>query len=360
MISIKNLSKHYGSLVVLKDINAEIHKGEVISIIGPSGTGKSTLLRCLNLLEQPTGGHITVDGIDLLDKHTNVPKIRQRMGMVFQSFNLYAHLTIMENLTIGPVKLLGKSKAEAEKRGFELLKLVGLAEKAHNLPEELSGGQKQRVAIARCMAMEPEILLFDEPTSALDPTMVSEVLAVIRKLSREGMTMVIVTHEMEFAKNISTRVFYMDEGLIYEDGPPEQIFEHPLREKTRAFIHRIRSLSIPVSSADYDLYAIQGALQTFGEKHMLSPRVNAFVALVAEEVLLLQKKFDQAQLQLSYSEKDGTVNMVFENAGEPDNPLETKDGDDNLGLMLIVGRCEAVDHSYENGRNVLRMKIKNG
>lgn len=152
----------------------------------------------------------------------------------------------------------------------------------------------------------------------------------------------------------------MDEGLIYEDGPPEQIFEHPLREKTRAFIHRIRSLSIPVSSADYDLYAIQGALQTFGEKHMLSPRVNAFVALVAEEVLLLQKKFDQAQLQLSYSEKDGTVNMVFENAGEPDNPLETKDGDDNLGLMLIVGRCEAVDHSYENGRNVLRMKIKNG
>lgn len=182
MIRIRNLSKHFGSLVVLKDINADIRKGEVISVIGPSGTGKSTLLRCMNLLETPTGGSVFIDDVPLLDKHTNVAKIRQRMGMVFQSFNLYTHLSVMENLTIGPLKLLGMSKADAHRKAMELLKVVGLAEKAFSLPEELSGGQKQRVAIARCLAMDPEILLFDEPTSALDPTMVSEVLAVIRKI----------------------------------------------------------------------------------------------------------------------------------------------------------------------------------
>jgi polar amino acid transport system ATP-binding protein len=359
MITINHLSKHFGSLVVLKDINAEIHKGEIISIIGPSGTGKSTLLRCLNLLELPTGGSITIDGINLLSKHTNVPQIRQRMGMVFQSFNLYAHLSVMENLTIGPVKLLGKTKKEAATRAIDLLKLVGLAEKAHSLPEELSGGQKQRVAIARCMAMEPEILLFDEPTSALDPTMVSEVLAVIRRLSKEGMTMMIVTHEMEFARNISTRVFYMDEGVIYEEGPPEQIFEHPLREKTKAFIHRIRSLEIPVHSADYDLYAIQAALHSFCEKHLLPSRVNDFIALVTEELLLLQKDFTKVMIQLSFSEKDGTVNMLLESEGAFYNLLDDKDLMDDIGMKLILGRCQSANHAYGNGRNSLLLKIKN-
>lgn len=359
MISISHLSKHYGDLVVLKDIVAEIQKGEVISIIGPSGTGKSTLLRCLNLLETPTGGNIYIDGIPLLDKKTNVPKIRQKMGMVFQSFNLYAHLTIIENLTLGPIKLLGKSETEARKKGFELLKLVGLAEKAYNLPEELSGGQKQRVAIARCMAMEPEILLFDEPTSALDPTMVSEVLAVIRKLSKEGMTMLIVTHEMEFARNTSSRVFYMDEGIIYEEGPPEQIFENPLREKTKAFIHRIRSLDIPIKSADFDLYAIQGSLSNFCEKHLISQRVNEFVQLIAEEVLLLQTDFSDNHMRLSYSEKDGTVNLENINRSNPYNPLTDKEKEDDLGIMLIKGRCQSVDYYYEDGLNHLLLKIKN-
>jgi polar amino acid transport system ATP-binding protein len=270
MIQIKNLSKHYGNLVVLKDVNVSIQKGEIISVIGPSGTGKSTMLRCLNLLERPTGGSIRIDGIELLDKKTNVPKIRQRMGMVFQSFNLYAHLSVIENLTIGPVKLLGKSKDEAFIKAMQLLKLVGLGEKAFNYPEELSGGQKQRVAIARCMAMESEILLFDEPTSALDPTMVSEVLAVIRRLSKEGMTMIIVTHEMEFARNISSRVLYMDEGIIYEEGTPEQIFDNPQKEKTKAFINRIRSFDFHLTSADYDLYAVQSEIKTFCDKHFLS------------------------------------------------------------------------------------------
>jgi polar amino acid transport system ATP-binding protein len=360
MIEIRNLSKHYGNLVVLKDVNIDIKKGEIITVIGPSGTGKSTLLRCMNLLDKPTGGSISIDGIPILDKKTNVPKIRQRMGMVFQSFNLYAHLSIIENLTIGPIKLLGKSREEAETRAVELLKLVGLAEKTYSMPEELSGGQKQRVAIARCMSMDPEILLFDEPTSALDPTMVSEVLSVIRRLSKEGMTMIIVTHEMEFARNISTRVLYMDEGVIYEEGPPEQIFENPVKPKTRAFIHRIRSLDIPITSPDYDLYAVQAMLQTFCEKHFLSERVSEFVVFVAEEVLLLQKDFSDTHLKLSYSEKSGTVDLRCESAGAPYNPFDDPELEDEIGLMLIKGRCHHVEYQLDDNRNILLLQIKNG
>lgn len=358
MIKVRNLSKHFGALVVLKDISVDIKKGEIISVIGPSGTGKSTFLRCLNLLETPTGGSIFIDDIPLLDKHTNIPKLRQRMGMVFQSFNLYAHLSVLENLTIGPIKLLGKKKHEAELKARELLKLVGLVEKMESYPDELSGGQKQRVAIARCMAMEPEILLFDEPTSALDPTMVSEVLAVIRRLSREGMTMIIVSHEMEFVRNMSTRVFYMDEGLIYEEGPPQQIFDNPQKPKTKAFINRVRSLHIKITSRDYDLYAMQGEMEAFCEKHILSKRVTGYVLLMAEEVLGLQHNFSDIQLSLSYSEKEGTVELVCASAGTPLNPLKDNMEEDDIGLKLIQGRCKSVDYTYEDGKNILFLKIK--
>ena len=358
MIQVKNLSKHFGELVVLRDVNAVIQKGEIITVIGPSGTGKSTFLRCLNLLETPTGGSIFIDNIPLLDKNTNIPKLRQKMGMVFQSFNLYAHLSVIENLTIGPIKLLGRNKAEANEKALGLLKLVGLAEKAESFPDELSGGQKQRVAIARCMAMEPEILLFDVPTSALDPTMVSEVLAVIRRLAREGMTMIIVTHEMEFARTISSRVFYMDEGIIYEEGSPKQIFENPQREKTKAFINRIRSLNFHILSSGYDLYAIQGEMETFGEKHGLSRKVTGYVLHITEEVLGLQTDYSDINLSLSFSEKDGSLQLVCESAGAPQNPLEEGALDDDLGLKLIKGRCKSVDYCFENGKNVLTMVVK--
>jgi len=358
MISIKNLSKHFGDLVVLKDVSTEIHKGEIISVIGPSGTGKSTFLRCLNLLETPTGGSIFIDGIPLLDKHSNVPKLRQKMGMVFQSFNLYAHLSVLNNLTIGPVKLLGKSKADAEKKAMELLKLVGLAEKADNFPDELSGGQKQRVAIARCMAMEPEILLFDEPTSALDPTMVSEVLAVIRRLAREGITMIIVTHEMEFARNTSSRIFYMDEGIIYEEGTPEQIFENPQRPKTKAFINRIRSFNYNIKSREYDLYAMQAELEAFCEKHMFSKKLSGYLILISEEVLCLQKDFSDINLSLSYSEKDGKLQMVCQSAGEPFNLLEPGEDGDDIGITLIKAKCDKLEYKYENGSNILLLDLK--
>ena len=203
------------------------------------------------------------------------------------------------------------------------------------------------------MAMEPEILLFDEPTSALDPTMVSEVLAVIRRLAREGMTMVIVTHEMEFARNLSSRVFYMDEGLIYEEGTPQQIFDNPQKEKTRAFINRIRSLHYRFTSPDYDLYALQAGMELFCEKHMLPHRVTGYVLHIAEEVLLLQKDFTEVQLSLSYSEKDGSVELVCESAGNPRNPLEEDSDEHEIGLKLIRARCKTIDYRYEDGKNVL-------
>jgi len=358
MISVKNLSKHFGDLVVLSDINAEINKGEVISVIGPSGTGKSTFLRCLNLLETPTGGTIFIDGIALLDKNTDVPKVRQKMGMVFQSFNLYAHLSVLENLTIGPIKLLGIQKEEANKRAIELLKLVGLAEKTHSFPDELSGGQKQRVAIARCMAMDPEILLFDEPTSALDPTMVSEVLAVIRKLAKEGMTMVIVTHEMEFARNISSRVFYMDEGIIYEEGTPDVIFGNPKRAKTKAFIHRIRSMYYHISSKEYDLYAMNAEIELFCEKHMLTGKISEYILLAAEEALIFQQDFKDIDISLSFTEKDGSVELLLEGTGLPFNPLKEGALEDPIGLNILRNRCKSPNYKYENGRNMLVMEIR--
>ena len=358
MIQVRNLSKHFGDLVVLKDVSADISKGEVISVIGPSGTGKSTFLRCLNLLETPTGGSIEIDGIALLAKGTHVPKVRQKMGMVFQSFNLYQHLTVLENLTLGPIKLQGRKKADAQQKGMELLRLVGLAEKAHSFPDELSGGQKQRVAIARCMAMEPEILLFDEPTSALDPTMVSEVLAVIRRLTREGMTMVIVTHEMEFARNTSSRVFYMDEGLIYEEGTPAQIFDNPQKEKTRAFIHRIRSFERQITSPDYDLYAVQAEMEAFCDKHMLPKEVTGFVEHITEEVLVLQRDFTDVRLSLSYSEKDGSLEFGCKSAGTPFNPLDQGREEDEIAIRLIKAFCSANEYRYEEGMNVLTLRMR--
>jgi len=239
MISVRHLQKRYGKLEVLKDVNAEIADGDVVSIIGPSGTGKSTFIRCLNLLDRPTGGEILVDGENILDPKTDVPALRRKMGMVFQHFNLFPNLAVIGNVILGPVRLRGQSIRQATRRGLELLDMVGLADKARALPDELSGGQKQRVAIARALAMDPEILLFDEPTSALDPTMVDEVESVIRRLARSGMTMLVVTHEMRFARDIASCVFYMDQGVIYESGTPAEVFGAPKRERTQEFLAKV-------------------------------------------------------------------------------------------------------------------------
>ena len=239
MISVRHLQKSFNGVEVLRDVNAEIEKGEVISVIGPSGTGKSTFLRCLNRLETPDGGSIVVGGVDVTAPDADLASVRRKMGMVFQNFNLFGNLTILGNVMAAQCDILGTSKTDARKKAKELLDRVGLANKADALPEELSGGQKQRVAIARALAMDPEILLFDEPTSALDPTMVGEVLAVIKDLAKTGMTMLIVTHEMGFARDVSTRVFYMDEGVVYEDGTPADVFNAPKRPKTVEFVGQV-------------------------------------------------------------------------------------------------------------------------
>ena len=239
MILVKDLHKSFGELEILKGVNARIDKGEVVSIIGPSSSGKSTFLRCINLLETPTSGDIIIDGQKINDPSVDVFRIRQRMGMVFQHFNLFPHLTVCENITIAPCKVLGQSRETAEKTAMELLERVGLSDKRDAYPKQLSGGQKQRIAIARSLAMKPDMMLFDEPTSALDPEMVKEVLNVIKDLAQEGMTMAIVTHEMGFAREISDRVLFMDDGLIAEEAPPEQLFTNPSNQRTREFLSMV-------------------------------------------------------------------------------------------------------------------------
>ncbi len=239
IIKVVDLKKSFGDIHVLKGINTEIKRGEVVVVIGPSGSGKSTFLRTLNLLEDPTDGIIEFEGIDITNPKTNINTHRQKMGMVFQQFNLFPHMTVLKNMTLAPIKLLGKSKEEAETTALELLDKVGLRDRADAYPSQLSGGQKQRVAIVRALAMNPDVMLFDEPTSALDPEMVGEVLDVMKSLAKEGMTMVVVTHEMGFAKEVADRVIFIDEGIIMEDAPPAEFFGNPKNERLKSFLSKV-------------------------------------------------------------------------------------------------------------------------
>ena len=239
LIKVENLKKSFGDVEVLKGINTEIDRGDVVVVIGPSGSGKSTFLRTLNLLEQPTDGRIIFEGVDITDPKNDINLHRRKMGMVFQQFNLFPHMTVLKNMTIGPIKLLKKSKEEAEAAAMDLLQKVGLKDRASSYPSQLSGGQKQRIAIVRALAMDPDVMLFDEPTSALDPEMVGEVLSVMKKLADDGMTMAVVTHEMGFAREVGTRVMFMDEGIIMEENSPDKFFENPENERLRGFLSKV-------------------------------------------------------------------------------------------------------------------------
>lgn len=361
IISIRHLCKEYSNVTPLKDVSVEIKKGEVISIIGPSGTGKSTLLRCINLLETPTKGEIVVDGVVTTDKKCKVNLVRQKMGMVFQSFNLFAHKTIIENIMMGQVDLLGRSRQEAYDRGIELLRSIGLADNAFSYPDELSGGQKQRAAIARTVAMEPEIILFDEPTSALDPTMVGEVLSVIRRLAGQGMTMMIVTHEMKFARDVSTRIFYMDQGEIYEDGTPEQIFEHPKRERTRIFIRQLKVLHVEKISRDFDFPAFMTRLEEFGRKQQFSQRQIYAMQLVVEEVLMQkllpaagEAKERELSLDVEYSERENLAQIRFSYNGPSFHPFGDEE---DLSGRIIKGMSKEMEHKFVDGMNQFIISI---
>ncbi len=284
LIEVRHLRKEYPGVVPLKDVNATVDEGEIVSIIGPSGTGKSTFIRCLNRMETPTSGQILVDGVDMCSPSVDLPKMRQKMGMVFQNYALFNHKLVIENLMMAPMDLLGMSKQDAYDQALDLLKTVGLKDKALSWPHELSGGQRQRVAIARGLAMNPKILLFDEPTSALDPQMVSEVLSVITSLAERGLTMLVVTHEMRFARDASTRVFYMDQGELWESGTPKQIFENPQRKETRDFIFRVRSWNWEIHSIDYDSPAMTSSFEAFCARQFLGRHITLACQLIIDEI----------------------------------------------------------------------------
>lgn len=357
LIKIEHLRKEYPNVVPLNDVSTEIYKGDVISIIGPSGTGKSTLLRCLNQLEEPTSGVVTVNGEEITNPKCDISKVRRKMGMVFQSFNLFANLNIIENIMTAPVSLLKLSKQEAYEEGMRLLRMVGLEQKALSYPDELSGGQKQRIAIARAIAMKPDILLFDEPTSALDPTMVSEVLSVIRALAKEGMTMMIVTHEMKFARDVSTRVFYMDEGGIYEEGSSEQIFENPQKEKTRAFIKRLKTLQLTITEKSFDFLGFMGEIEQFGKENLLPPRVIMNIQLAFEEMVItnildrMPEKFE-IQVSIEHSETDMMDSLMISYGEEKWNPLEQGE---ELSVNMVKKLATEATYWYEEEKNHIRI-----
>ncbi len=350
LIEVRHLRKEYPNATPLKDVNATVDEGEVISIIGPSGTGKSTFIRCLNRLETPSSGTILIDGEDVCDPSCDLAALRCKMGMVFQNYALFSHKYVVENLMMAPMDLLGLSKQEAYDQALDLLEMVGLRDKALNWPHELSGGQRQRVAIARALAMQPKILLFDEPTSALDPQMVSEVLSVIKDLAEQGLTMLVVTHEMRFARDVSSRVFYMDRGELWESGTPEQIFDHPQRQETHDFIFRVRSWEWDITSLTCDYETMMNSLLHYCQRQFLSRQTSYTCQLLIEELVESQmlpfaRKYDidNPNIHLTLSTGEGGVDMVveidFRSLLKQGAKYKSEDFDP-LSTSIILGTCD--------------------
>ncbi len=352
MIRIEHLCKEYSNVTPLKDVNTTINDGDVISVIGPSGTGKSTLLRCINQLEKPTSGRVWFNDVEITSPTCDLNEIRKKMGMVFQSFNLFGHRTIIENVMLPPMELLGKPKQDAYDEGMRLLHTVGLAEKALNYPDELSGGQKQRIAIARTLAMDPEVILLDEPTSALDPTMVGEVQAVIRELAKTGKTLMIVTHEMAFARAICNRVFYMDEGGIYEDGKPEQVFDNPLRERTRRFVRRLKVLEIDITSRDYDFFGTMGTIVQYCNKNQIAPQLAVRIQLAFEELteqLVSQLQNPQLKLAIEYSEATEQATLAMHYNGPA---FDITKHSDPLAKGVLHSAASQIEYHWDEGASL--------
>ncbi len=359
MIELVHLEKRYKNAVPLADVNAVINDGEVISIIGPSGTGKSTLIRCIDLLERPTGGKILLNGEDICAHGYDVTKARRRMGMVFQSFNLFGHLNAIENIMQAQIDILKRPKKEAYETGIELLRRVGLGDKEHNYPDELSGGQKQRVAIARTLAMDPEVIMFDEPTSALDPTMVGEVQSVIRDLANTDKIMLIVTHEMNFARSICNRVFYMDQGGIYEEGTPEQVFEHPQRDRTRRFIRRLRVLELNIDSPYYDFAGAGTEIDRYCMQNDIAPRTKYYIRLAFEELTshILRPVLDHVPVLITveHSEQDDKTAFTASYGGERFDPAESGDG---FSYKVLQSTVSTLEYHYDpNAEHSNQIKI---
>ena len=363
LIEVKGLKKSFGKLDVLKGIDLTVEQGERIAIIGGSGCGKSVFLRSLCLLEQPNAGQILIDGKDITAaKGGQVDEIRHSMGMVFQKFHLFSEMDVMDNLCLAPTRILKMPREEAEKKAMELLDQVGLAPRAHAWPTVLSGGQQQRIAICRCLMMEPKVLLFDEPTSALDPTMVGEVLAVIRMLAKRDMSMLIVTHEMNFAREVANRVLFFADGGIYEQGTPAEIFDAPKREKTIAFINKIKYFSYEITQRRFDLMQLQGGIQNFGEKYGLDQKRAYRLQICCEELIyeLLDHCYPGRQdvdlkLTISHAEADGSTQIDLSCGGAAYNPFEQDEN--GLGVTILKNMATRLDYRLENGRNAINISL---
>ena len=334
MIEIKHLCKAFEQSVPIKDINTVIKDGEVVSIIGPSGTGKSTLLRCINLLERPTSGQIFVDGEEITNPKCNAMLLRRKIGMVFQSFYLFEHYTVIENVMRPAIDMLGKSRQEAYDKAMELLRLVGMDGRIMQYPDMLSGGQRQRVAIARTLAMEPEVILMDEPTSALDPAMTEEIRSVIRKLASMGKTMLIVTHEMRLAREISTKIIYLDKGVICEEGTPEQIFETPQKESTRRFVKRGKVFETRIENGNFDFADIIDQLTIYGYKNHIDPKVIHTLQLVFEELCgqILVPRLYRPNILFTAEYREGRMHVSAAYNGELFDP---RDSDSQISLSIL-------------------------
>lgn len=364
MIRVEKLSKAFGSLQVLKDVNLTVEKGERIVIIGGSGCGKSVFLRCMDFLETPDEGAVFIGEDELTSNQKDLNRIRRKVGMVFQGFHLFSHMNVLDNITLAPVKLLGLPREEAEKKAEELLKMVGLESKKYTMPDVLSGGQKQRIAIVRCLAMEPEVMLFDEPTSALDPTMVGEVLATLRLLAKQGMTMVIVTHEMEFAKEIASRILYMDEQGIYEEGTPQEIFEAPQKKKTRDFIHKMKYLSWRIETRAFDLMQLQGNICSFASWYGLDAKKTNRLQLCTEELIYEMLDYGQAdgtpdiQIQISFDERDKCTLIELRSKGKRYDPFEAEPDDEtHLGVTILKNTAKRLDYRFDGENNCFEIEL---
>ena len=367
VIEVRGLRKSFGKLEVLRGIDLTVEAGERIAIIGGSGCGKSVFLRCLELLETPDAGQIFIDGQELTAPHVNIDKIRQSIGMVWQRFNLFTHMTVIENLTVAPIKLLGMTPEDAREKALGLLAQVSLTAKVDAYPNQLSGGQQQRIAICRSLMMSPKVILFDEPTSALDPTMVGEVLAVIRMLAKQDLTMLIVTHEMNFAREVATRILFFADGTIYEQGTPAQIFDAPQRPKTVAFINKQKYFSVEITERAFDLPKMQGGIQAFAEKYGLSSRKTNRLQLCCEELIYEMLNHACAGdavkigLDVTYSELDGGIAINCTCAGTLYNPLDKDFADepdeDDLGATIINNLAKDFTHEYSGGVNRIRFKL---
>ena len=356
LIEVRGLRKSFGSLEVLKGVDLTVDRGECVAIIGSSGCGKSVLLRSLCLLEKPDAGQVFIDGQEITAKGARVNEIRRNMGMLHQMFHLFSEMNVMDNLCLAPTHILKMPRREAEKKAMELLGQVGLANCANAWPTVLSGGQQQRIAICRCLMMEPKVLLFDEPTSALDPSMAGEVLAVIRMLVNRDMSMIIVTHEMKFARDVADRVLFFADGGIYEQGTPAEIFDAPKREKTISFIHKIKYFTYEIKERQFDLMQMQGGIQCFGEKYGLAPKHIFRLRLCCEELIyeMLASCYGNREgvdlnLSISHAELDNTVQIDINCGGAHYNPFEQKE--DNLGVTILKKMSRKLDYHYADNRN---------